>query len=1486
LVEEVFFGNSPIGHAIEDATPPGEIFASQSECDAPPGDDNFRFSMPNKAKGDVHIVYKQLRHMLANPEYLELQQRNGRSARALVPYGSDSTSVRSAVVVQFQDEEVVATREDASLLVYKDGSKTNPARDAENEPPDHEDEVLPLFGEWEGDMEDSDRETESTTEGLAPEAEDDADTSDLNENRAATIIDDFIQMRMTSWQQKMLEKEVNGDNTAWKVWKEIKKSVTLRALKIDGAKNMIDHFSSLLAKMKATLLVSTWRSDKSLEEACGALETTIDNREQQRWKISIWQRRQEPGHTVQHRSGKRSAAPHPTNHSKAEPSFVPDANDRLSYSPAPLPPTEEPQTEEEIVYEADDEEYHTPEGSPEAVLGAATDTEDPQEFVVDDDDGEQRGAMSTPDFDMEDAALPQAFDAPSEKESSYSPGSPSGTGDNDELPSPSKLVKFKVPSTPQTPIKTSGTPSVKKPSMFVDLSTITSSPSSKSSNPKKRGRPPTTVMTVGAPGSTPASEVDSWNYYELVKANDRQRLLILFLRKLGLQAREDLATLIGRFTRPKFIGSLLSSCRALQTPTLQIPDEAPTDDHTIRMARELYIRYLFPSSSEDEVTAPLQHMFSTILNSTQAQLFVSQLSNLASKTSLYSDAKTPSSKIGSSLAPVIISSSDERATNDATTQQRSSQNIRKKPVKRSTTAQQSRKAAAERERKFNESQTGDSSRLAAMVRSDPGDIKIEINPARDEGTDPIYISEDIASKMQGHQIDGVRFLWREIVTGEEKGQGCILAHTMGLGKTMQTITFLVTVNEVAQSEDRSISSQLPRHLRPKDIHNRQLRILIICPPALLQNWTVELNKWAPNRLGDTLTIESGNKINHLNDLANWMRFGGVVLIGYQMFSKKVKPAKADANKQHGNDFTEDADSARIREMLLNGPELVVADEAHYLKNEKSGYALAASTFKTESRIALTGTPMSNDVSEIYAIVSFVAPGFLGNAVEFRAHFSEPIQRGLYRDSEPSDKRKSTMRLQVLHKEIQPKINRKNIEVLRGSIKPKIEFVITLPLSNAQTELYKRTVSALLRKDGSEEASAVAIFGWLAVLTLLTNHPHCFRKKLMEPPKPRNGKKGEKGEKEDAEKSVCPDDGTPVPTESGTDSPSNVNPGAGDATALETEPDKQPMRALGFTEDMISSILDGFEDDSDRTLSAKVNIFFELLDHSLKCKDKVLVFSSSILTLDYLQQLLKQHEGRFRGFRRIDGQTPMKTRTKYLETFHEEDDVNILLISTRAGGLGLNIQGANRVFIFDFGFNPTNEEQAIGRAYRLGQPKPVFVYRFVMGGTFEMNIYNKQLFKSSLAQRVVDKKNPRRNAERTRDYLYMPKDVSQEPLQEWIGKDPYVLDKLLIQHGKRDTMIRKIKTMETLQEEELDAPLNEEEQKEVQNEIDQGWQRVRGRRPASAQAGMANGHASTQVPRRPSLFAANGHPPPPSTATGMNLGEAVRYNMGGLPLAKR
>lgn len=180
---------------------------------------------------------------------------------------------------------------------------------------------------------------------------------------------------------------------------------------------------------------------------------------------------------------------------------------------------------------------------------------------------------------------------------------------------------------------------------------------------------------------------------------------------------------------------------------------------------------------------------------------------------------------------------------------------------------------------------------------------------------------------------------------------------------MQTITLLVAIAEAASSIDEAISNQIPKSLRVS-------RTLILCPPTLLDNWYDELLTWAPpDLLGEIHKFDSSVKgMKRIEMIKEWFEDGGILLMGYMMFQR------FDAKKP-GNFKNIDPEKVKIAvDQLLQGPNIVVADEAHMLKNTEAAVSKAALKFRTKSRIALTGSPLANKLEEYYAMINFVAPG--------------------------------------------------------------------------------------------------------------------------------------------------------------------------------------------------------------------------------------------------------------------------------------------------------------------------------------------------------------------------------------------------------------------------------------------------------------------------------------------------------------------------------
>ncbi|KAH0499040.1 hypothetical protein TgHK011_006257 [Trichoderma gracile] len=628
--------------------------------------------------------------------------------------------------------------------------------------------------------------------------------------------------------------------------------------------------------------------------------------------------------------------------------------------------------------------------------------------------------------------------------------------------------------------------------------------------------------------------------------------------------------------------------------------------------------------------------------------------------------------------------------------------------------------------------------------------RLIINETKQDGQSFIYVNEEIGKRIKDHQVNGVRFLWNQIIVDAETRQGCLLAHTMGLGKTMQVITFLVAVLEAANSHDETIRDQIPKDLRKS-------QTVILCPAGLVDNWLDEILMWSPRGLlGNVIKYESALKGDgvRLAAIKDWERNGGVLVLGHTMFWK------LDAN---------------VRRILTGAASLVICDEAHAMKSAESLLHQACQEFRTRSRIALTGSPLSNNVQEYYSMINWVAPNFLGPIQEFRDIYATPIEHGLWKDSAGFEKRRALKLLEVLKMNVAPKVQRATTQVVKHELPAKYEFVIYVEATPLQKRLYDIYLNEMAPTlENAKSTKVMRVIGASQHLALICNHPRCFRQKVVEAskapaaPQPRN--RGRRGDDEDG------------------------------ASAT----------AAAFPRSMISTVLkETIGDIANPTLSRKVELLLMILDEARAMKDKVLVFSHSILTLDYLGELFKQQG---RAVCRLDGSTAVGKRQEQIKAFNTGDS-EIYLISTRAGGVGLNIYGANRVVIFDFRWNPVSEQQAVGRAYRFGQEKTVYVYQFVTSGAFEEQLQNKNVFKMQLASRVVDKKNPAIFASKLNGLLRPIRTKPAKDLSPFAKRDP-ILDKL-IEYAQPRGYIREIISTDTFEEEDPTNELTAEERKDAQ-----------------------------------------------------------------------
>ncbi|XP_045521846.1 uncharacterized protein LOC123712689 [Pieris brassicae] len=539
--------------------------------------------------------------------------------------------------------------------------------------------------------------------------------------------------------------------------------------------------------------------------------------------------------------------------------------------------------------------------------------------------------------------------------------------------------------------------------------------------------------------------------------------------------------------------------------------------------------------------------------------------------------------------------------------------------------------------------------------------------------------------MKAHQYEGVKFMWDacfetvERVSGGHPGSGCILAHCMGLGKTLQVLALLHTVLTHPMLNIR--------------------RVLVCCPLSTVLNWVDEIHKWIGPVTNEIKVFELSKlkkTYERAYQLEDWYSGGGIFIVGYELF-RSLTTLDADV------DDVRPTIIKKIRTALLEpGPDVVICDEGHLLKNDSSVLAVAMSRVTTNRRIVLTGTPMQNNLREYYCMVNFVKPHLLGTYHEFSNRFENPIMNGQHRDSIEEDIRLMKTRTHILHKVLEGCLQRQEASVLYPYLPKKYEYTVFIPLTECQRNMYKHYLENYARRGRQ------MVLKDFHTLQKIWTHPqvlHNFQTKARD--EENKNIKVEKLEDDLAHEDIAAsEDVKPAPTEVWW---------------------PQYLEG-GDTLDSLHS-------------SNKFRVVFNLLDECVALGDKVLIFSTSLFTMDTLEYFLRSINkwSLGRDYYRLDGSVPAEVRQKWCREFNAPQNLRtkLFLISTRAGCLGLNMTAANRVIILDTSWNPAHDIQSIFRVYRFGQKKDCFIYRLVAMGTMEQKMYERSVTKQAVSCRVVD-----------------------------------------------------------------------------------------------------------------------------------------------------
>jgi superfamily II DNA or RNA helicase len=446
----------------------------------------------------------------------------------------------------------------------------------------------------------------------------------------------------------------------------------------------------------------------------------------------------------------------------------------------------------------------------------------------------------------------------------------------------------------------------------------------------------------------------------------------------------------------------------------------------------------------------------------------------------------------------------------------------------------------------------------------------------------------LQATLRPYQEQGVQWLGQLI----EHEAGGVLADDMGLGKTLQTIAHLVRERESGRQD------------RPN---------LVVLPTSLIGNWQRELAKFAPAL--KVCVLHGPKREQRRGEVAG----ADVVLTTYPLL---VRDIEAFENQSFY---------------------LVVLDEAQAIKNPRSLASRTVRKLQAKHRMCLSGTPVENNLEELWALFDFLMPGFLGDCERFRSHFRIPIERS-----------GNQQRLDALRDAVSPFILRRMKESVAKDLPPKTEIVRPVELGDDQRELYESIrvaahgdVRRAIRQKGVT-ASTIAILDALMKL-----------------------------------RQVCCD------------------------PRLVTVPSARRVKS-----------------------SAKYELFFELITQQLSQGRRVLVFSQFTRMLDLLAEGLRERKI---GYVELTGAT--QDRQKAVDRF-EQREVDVFLISLKAGGTGLNLTSADTVVHYDPWWNGASQAQATDRAYRIGQKRPVFVYNLIVAGSVEERMLRLQQRKSQLASSLL------------------------------------------------------------------------------------------------------------------------------------------------------
>ncbi|BHF58280.1 DNA repair and recombination protein rad54b [Sparganum proliferum] len=622
---------------------------------------------------------------------------------------------------------------------------------------------------------------------------------------------------------------------------------------------------------------------------------------------------------------------------------------------------------------------------------------------------------------------------------------------------------------------------------------------------------------------------------------------------------------------------------------------------------------------------------------------------------------------------------------------------------------------------------------------------------------PVFLTGQFARRLHPYQLDGIKFLYECLMGFHLSGRGlspddligphpkkedgvtgAILADEMGLGKSVQVIGVITMLLKQGPYGGRPVVR----------------RCLIITPGSLVQNWRREFNKWVGR---ENIPLYCVSQDQPIKDYLSQMRPPPVIIMSYEMFL------------QHAD-----------RVASLANVDLLVCDEGHRLKNLGIKTTTLLSQLPARRRILLTGTPVQNNLNELWSLAEFCAPGVLADSQEeFRQRIVNPLSLAR-RPLDPCGDFSSTAQANEGGRVYANGDEEEDVAVIEAARR----------LTTAvQKFMLRRTADAVCRRLPGKTENIVfcrptelqhqletVLLKWAQQLDLRPTESVDFHNlggsdTIRTNAADKDNQSSLEEEEEEEEDELDSDDSPHSLRVSLNDA--SVAPGNAGSAVLSCilafrKLYNHPSLLYSFLRkhfcqnstgvrkslqnEVLEELLDHWKSppfSSNSTscsglnqTSGKLIVLRHLLHNLLSLPTdpggrphRIVLVSNFIQTLDLLEPVCREISKA--PCLRIDSKTPTKRRMELVDKFNSPTSVErVFLLSSKAGGTGLNLIGADFLVLFDMDWNPANDAQAMARVWREGQKRPVHLYRLVTAGGLEERIFQRQLAKSSLAQCVV------------------------------------------------------------------------------------------------------------------------------------------------------